>query len=384
MKQSEGPIHLTGQSTLATPTDEPSDTDNNSTDNLPSNSDWQMVDDNVELLQHPSEPEDEPPLTVRTTNWRSSIQDFIGSVRAAITPYATGERSVRDLLYRYRYVVAFLVFSWIMGALFWAFKREIFEGLETLSHVVEGMGAGGYALIGSLIFLSAFPPMIGYGTYQTLSGFTFGFLRGFPLSYFGALAGSVTCFYLSRRFLKKRVLRLVAKYPKLEAVVHAVEKKGFKLFVLIRLAPYPFNIMNVMFAATDISLATYTLGTAISLIKIGIHVYIGATLPSFAKHILGEDDDDPVDSGAQIFRYTAMILGTILSMGVMVYIYFIAKKAVEDVIRENNAESRGFLSTEANPRASSDEWMEWVDSDDEEAAISMANHDNIILTASHS
>jgi uncharacterized membrane protein YdjX (TVP38/TMEM64 family) len=87
----------------------------------------------------------------------------------------------------------------------------------------------GYALIGSLIFLSAFPPMIGYGTYQTLSGFTFGFLRGFPLSYFGALAGSLTCFYLSRRFLKNRVLRLVAKYPKLEAVVHAVEKKGFRV-----------------------------------------------------------------------------------------------------------------------------------------------------------
>lgn len=139
-----------------------------------------------------------------------------------------------------------------------------------------------------------------------------------------------------------------------------------------------------MFAATDISLATYTLGTAISLIKIGIHVYIGATLPSFAKHILGEDDDDPVDRGTEIFRYTAMVLGAILSFGVMIYIYFIAKKAVEDVIRENSSESRGFLSTETNPRASSDEWMEWVDSDDEEAAISMANHDNIPLTASHS
>lgn len=139
-----------------------------------------------------------------------------------------------------------------------------------------------------------------------------------------------------------------------------------------------------MFAATDISLATYTLGTAVSLIKIGIHVYIGATLPSFAKHILGEDDDDPVDEGTQIFRFTAMVLGAILSFGVMIYIYFIAKKAVEDVIRENDSETRGFLSASANPRASSDEWNEWVDSDDEEAAISMANHDTIPLTASHS
>lgn len=142
MKQSEGPIHLSGQSSLGSPKDEPSETDNNSTDNLPSNSEWQMVDDNVGLLEHPSEPEDEPPLTVRTSNWRSSIQDLIGFVRAAITPYATGERSLKDLLYRYRYVVAFLVFSWVMGAIFWTFKRQIFEGLESLSHTVEGMGAG--------------------------------------------------------------------------------------------------------------------------------------------------------------------------------------------------------------------------------------------------
>jgi hypothetical protein len=140
----------------------------------------------------------------------------------------------------------------------------------------------------------------------------------------------------------------------------------------------------VLFAATDMSLASYTLGTAISLIKIGIHVYIGATLPSFAKHILGDDDDETVDTGTQIFRYTAMIFGGILSFGVMIYIYFIAKKAVEEVIRENSSETRGFLSTDANPRPSSDDWMEWVDSDDEEAAISMTNHDNIPLTASHS
>lgn len=142
MKQSEGPIHLTGQSSLASPIDEPSETDNNSTDNLPSNSEWQMVDDNVQLLEHTSEPEEEPSPTVRTSNWRTSLQDIIGFVRAAITPYATGERSVKDLLYRYRYVVAFLVLSWVFGAIFWAFKRHIFESLETLSHVVEGMGAG--------------------------------------------------------------------------------------------------------------------------------------------------------------------------------------------------------------------------------------------------
>lgn len=81
----------------------------------------------------------------------------------------------------------------------------------------------------ALIFSSAFPPLIGYGTYQTLSGFTFGFQKGFPISYFSALTGAIVCFSLSRRFLKASVTRTLHKYPNLEAVVKAVEKKGFKV-----------------------------------------------------------------------------------------------------------------------------------------------------------
>lgn len=81
----------------------------------------------------------------------------------------------------------------------------------------------------TLIFLSAFPPIIGYGTYQTLSGYTFGFEVGFPISYLSALTGAVICFSLSRIFIKARVTRMLSKYPNLEAVVRAVEKKGFKV-----------------------------------------------------------------------------------------------------------------------------------------------------------
>lgn len=96
-----------------------------------------------------------------------------------------------------------------------------------------------------LIFLSAFPPLIGYGTYQTLSGFTFGFQKGFPISYFSALAGAIVCFYLSRRFLKTSVTRMLHKYPNLEAVVKAVEKKGFKVDLYITVPLTQTNIFSV-------------------------------------------------------------------------------------------------------------------------------------------
>lgn len=87
----------------------------------------------------------------------------------------------------------------------------------------------GYLLLSILIFLSAFPPLIGYGLYQTLSGFAFGFVRGFLVSYLSALLGAVACFYVSRVWLQARIQRLLQNYPNLEAVIHAVEKKGFRV-----------------------------------------------------------------------------------------------------------------------------------------------------------
>jgi hypothetical protein len=136
-----------------------------------------------------------------------------------------------------------------------------------------------------------------------------------------------------------------------------------------------------MFSATNISLSHYALGTAISLVKIAIHVYIGATLPSFAKHILGEDDDEPVDTATEVFRYTAMALGSILAFGVMIYVYFVGKRAVEEVIQEDSLETTGFLNP--NPRPSSEDWMEWVDGDDEEEDLVGSDPNNIRLTTTN-
>lgn len=195
-----------------------------------------------------------------------------------------------------------------------------------------------------LIFSSAFPPILGYGTYQTLSGFTFGFSIGFPISYFSALTGAIVCFQLSRTFLKARVARTLSKYPNLEAVVKAVEKKGFRLFLLIRFSPYPFNLLNVFFAATNISLFQFAAGTAISLLKIALHVYIGANLTSFAKHVLGEDADlSEAEQRVMKIRFAAAIFFSLLAFVVMAYLYRVAKAAVAETTNADE-EQMSFLN----------------------------------------
>ena len=134
---------------------------------------------------------------------------------------------------RWKWILLMTAMSGLMMLIAYVYRRELAIALEQLSDFIKRMGASGYLLLGFLIFLSGFPPMIGYGLYQTLSGFTFGFAAGFPLSYFSALAGAVTCFVISRLWFKDRVQRFMLDYPNLHAVVRAVEKSGFKVNIYI-------------------------------------------------------------------------------------------------------------------------------------------------------
>ncbi|GAA5808099.1 hypothetical protein MFLAVUS_001481 [Mucor flavus] len=298
------------------------------------------------------------------------------------------KRNLKRFIYTWRWTLLVIVLSILMGLVMWSYRKELYEALEALSGTLKKMGYSGYILMAALIFSSAFPPVIGYGTYQTLSGFTFGFQIGFPISYFSALLGAIVCFSLSRTFLKARVTRMLSKYPNLEAVVHAVEKKGFKLFILIRLSPYPFNLLNVVFAATNISLFHFAAGTALTLLKIALHVYIGANLTSLAKHILGEEEDLSEDEiRIEKLKSFAMIVGTIITFIGMAYIYRVAKAAIKEAnldqpehflpSRDDEEEELGLTllgpSKIQEPRdsVSIDNWDDWgdEDSDDEDHTL---------------
>ncbi|KAI9274378.1 snare associated Golgi protein-domain-containing protein [Phascolomyces articulosus] len=292
------------------------------------------------------------------------IREHITQIRQALT-----RERIWQFAKRWKWILVMTAISGLIMLIAYIYRRELAITLEQLSDFIKRMGASGYLLLGLLIFLSGFPPMIGYGLYQTLSGFTFGFAAGFPLSYFSALAGAVSCFVISRMWFKDRVQRFMLDYPNLHAVVRAVEKSGFKLFLLIRISPYPFNILNVLFAATDISLKDFALGTAISLTKIALHIYIGSSFTSFAKRILGDDSDLTDDERtAETIRIVSAIAGSILSFGVMIYIYIITKRAVAQINNneETDAESMAFLNRNEPDNSSLVEWMDWNEEDDDD------------------
>lgn len=110
--------------------------------------------------------------------------------------------------------------------------------------------------------------------------------------------------------------------------------------ILIRLAPYPFNVMNALLSATHIPLSTFALATALSLTKLALHVYIGSTLSSLAGPLPSTGDggadeggrDGPLpitDTHGRNLKIFVMIISMILGIAVGAYVWMVAKREIE-------------------------------------------------------
>ncbi|KAJ7781413.1 hypothetical protein B0H16DRAFT_1710620 [Mycena metata] len=228
------------------------------------------------------------------------------------------------------------------------FKTEVFSFLDDLSVWLRKSEQFGYAVLFVLIFLTTFPPVPMYSTLILFSGYTYGPWAGATLSYFAALSGALTVFILSRTLLRDCISRWLESACTIKRVVRAVEKRP-KLLFLVRLAPYPYNVMNCLLAASPtLTLKTYTLCTAASLFKVIIHTSLGASIHSFkdynsASPDVPEEEDDGADTVARMWT----IGGVALCIAIFVYLSVVARRAVDEELGEEtgDAEERaGFLA----------------------------------------
>ena len=168
-------------------------------------------------------------------------------------------------------------------------------------------------------------PLPLYSTLILLSGYTYGPWVGALISYFAALSGAILVFTLSRSFLHTSITSWLNAYPPIKRVVRAIECRP-KLLFLIRLAPYPYNVMNCLLAAApSLSLHTYTVCTALSLFKVIIHTTIGASIHSFSDY--HQDHTLPK-------IWTAA--GILLSIAILIYLSVIARRAVDNQLHNDD------------------------------------------------
>jgi len=228
------------------------------------------------------------------------------------------------------------------------YRPELFARLDQLARWLRSDEYFGYAVLFFLIFLTTFPPIPLYSTLITLSGYTYGAWTGAIISYFAALTGALTVFLLSRAFFRDAISRWLNSTMTIKRVVRAVEKRP-KLLFLIRLAPYPYNVMNCLLAAAPtLTLRTYTTCTALSLLKVIIHTSMGASIHSFADfHAV--DPNKPKEEHEHSLAELYTGLGIALCIAILVYLSIVARRAVDnelddEAIPSYDAEERvGFL-----------------------------------------
>lgn len=270
------------------------------------------------------------------------------------TPAYTRPRGLRiaNLLKPWIPIILYAITSLGFLAAISFYKVEVFSELDALSHWLRSDMYIGYAVICCLIFITTFPPIPLYSTLVILSGYTFGPWTGAILSYFSSLVGALAVFLLSRTFFRARIQRWLSCTITIKRVVRAIERRPRLLF-LIRLAPYPYNVLNCLLAASpSLTLRTYTLCTALSLFKLIIHTSIGSSIHSFTDYHLKKPEGAQQQEDHSLARYST-IAGISLCVVIFFYISYVCRRAVDDELEDDETlapsdseERTAFLSAE--------------------------------------
>ncbi|RYP29657.1 hypothetical protein DL766_005287 [Monosporascus sp. MC13-8B] len=200
-----------------------------------------------------------------------------------------------------------------------------------LAPVAEGWRAlpGGWVLLFLLTCATAFPPMIGYSTCLTVSGFVYGFPGGWPVVAAATVAGSTAAFAASRTVLSRYVHRLVGADRRFVALGQVLRHDGLLVLVGLRFCPLPFSLSNGFLATIpSISPLGFALATALSTPKLLVHVFIGSRLARLAE------SGDKMTVGDKAVNYLGMLVGSVVGLAVGLVVYRRTMARAEQLARE--------------------------------------------------
>ena len=156
------------------------------------------------------------------------------------------------------------------------------EGREVLLGWVgwlRGAGAAGRAA-SVLLVLVGLPFGIPTLWLAALLGYLHGIAMGLSLSLTTIPLGATATFLVSRWLFRDDVARLVARRPRWRASIDALGTGGVRMVVLLRIAG-PHNLLNVLLAASPLTVRQFAIGTAIgSLPSLALATIGGALAPN--------------------------------------------------------------------------------------------------------
>ncbi|ACG72564.1 SNARE associated Golgi protein [Anaeromyxobacter sp. K] len=110
------------------------------------------------------------------------------------------------------------------------------------------------------------------------AGFALGPVTGSLLAIPASTAGACAAFAAGRWLVRERAARLAARSPALAGLDAALGASGFRVVLLLRLAPFaPFTVLNYLLGATPVPLRAFALASLLgSLPGLVVSVYVGS------------------------------------------------------------------------------------------------------------
>ncbi|XP_009131721.2 TVP38/TMEM64 family membrane protein slr0305 isoform X1 [Brassica rapa] len=170
-------------------------------------------------------------------------------------------------------------------------------------------------------------------------GYLFGLPIGFVADSVGATLGSGAAFLLGRTIGKPFVVAKLKDYPQFQSVALAIEKSGFKICLLLRLAPLlPFSMLNYLLSVTPITLGPYLLSSWLGMMPITLAlVYVGTTL---------KDLSDVTHKWSELSfgHWASLILSLVVSVMLMVCVTKVAQNALRKALAEHGGDMNGAVA----------------------------------------
>lgn len=162
-------------------------------------------------------------------------------------------------------VVLVLILNHIFG---WSSYLGDTDNLAFLETMIQDNLAGAIAIYMAVTVIGSVALALPGVTFAILAGLLFGPALGTVLCALSATAGAVLAFLAGRFFLRDSIRPAAMKNRYLKKWLFDESGKN-QLFILMitRLVPvFPYNLQNFAYGVTDISFATYTVGSFVFMI----------------------------------------------------------------------------------------------------------------------
>eukprot|EP00938_MAST-03A_sp_MAST-3A-sp1_P003784 g3784.t1 len=258
-----------------------------------------------------------------------------------------------------KWIIASLLFGFVIYSIVDSLtSKHLGDALNSfLKWMEDNLVLGSFAFAGvyimcTVLFVPGSALTLGagfiYGSATPSSGA--GVVLGSIVVFFSASVGACVAFFVGRFVMRDCSQKLFDRFKVMHAIDKALEKKGTKLMLLLRLSPLvPFNVLNYVLGVSSVKFNEYATGCLGMIPGTIAFVYIGTTI--------SEIGDSSGESGSSsTVRVVIYCLGGVATLVAAVAISYYARqilnRTLDDFKGEEDEEDN---STSSELRTAQDE-----------------------------